>query len=419
MSRKTIVLFACIFMLLCLPASSSAGDDLARVYVPNPDEIIIYNADLAQLTQRFIIQGNESFRVELPKALLPNTLRVKVDGADVPMFRISASATAGSSYSSSANLYNYNPSTSGYDTNVEGYWLEWENTGLDGAEVQLTYLAHGISWEARYSCDIMDNGKVNFHYTAAIDNRLMHIEDCRIRLLSGIVAGINQQDWNNMTMTQRGGMLYNTMSEGQYGGGDSQVTLNVHEIYDIDMRGLENNKMTCIMLFDGELEYTKHLVWDARQDRDVAGKVQVIYKVQNESSLPFAAGTVQMYEDDIFIGMDPMELTPIGSPGHITMGESMNFRVFRYQKDERITERPAGVPNWVDNKHTVTLEIRYFGEEPATLEILDTYRSYSGSIFRADGQKIIEETRYDNVLNFEVDIKKGDKKIVEYVYYTD
>jgi hypothetical protein len=259
----------------------------------------------------------------------------------------------------------------------------------------------------------------NFHYTAAIDNRLLNIENCDIKLLSGIVAGINQQDWNNMNMTQRGGLLYNTMSEGQYGGVDSQVTLNVHEIYDIEARRLEPGKMTCITLFDGQLDYSRHLVWDARQDRDVAGKVQVIYKVQNESGLPFAAGTVQMYEDDIFIGMDPMELTPIGSPGHITMGESMNFRVFRYQKDEHITERPAGVPNWVDNKHTVTLEIRYFGEEPATLEILDTYRSYSGSIFRTEGQKIVEDTRYDNVLNFEADLKKGDKKTVEYVFFTD
>jgi hypothetical protein len=316
-------------------------------------------------------------------------------------------------------MFAYNPYSGGSNENVEQYRLEWSNAGLDGDEVQLTYLAHGISWEARYSCDILDDEMANFHYTAAIDNRLLNIEDCDIKLLSGIVAGINQQDWNNMNMTQRGGLLYNAMSEGQYGGMPSQATLNVHEIYDIDLENLEPGKMTCITLFSGELEYSKHLVWDARDDRDTAGKVQVIYKVMNESAMPFAAGTVQMYEDDIFIGMDTMELTPIGSPGHITMGETMDFRVFRYQKDEHVTEVPPGLPKRSYTRHTVTLEIRYFGEETVTLEILDSYRDYSGYIvYRAEGEKIFEDDRYDNVQRFNVEVAEGAKATVIYVYYT-
>ncbi len=416
MINRITVAFICLAFLICIPATSLAKSDFERVYIPSADEIVIYNADLAQMTQQFAIEGNEPFRIDISEALLPNTLRVQVNGEDVSLFRLTAVPQSGQNYSYSSSYYNYNP-YSGGTSQVQEYWLDWDNAGLDGADVQLTYLVHGISWNARYTCDIIDDKTVSFHYAAEIDNRLIDIEDCRIRLLSGIVSGINQQEWNNMTATQRGGLLYNAMDAGYSGNVETQVTLNVHEVYEIDERDLVPGKMTCITLFNGILDQTKHLVWDAREDREKAGKVQVIYNIMNDTDAPFAAGMVQVYEDNIFIGMDPMELTPVGSPGHITIGESMDFRVFRYQKDDYVTEKVAGLPQWVHNKHTVTLEVRYFGEKPATLEILDSSRGYDRYVKEIDG-KYIEDNRYDNMMKFEMDVRNGDKKTVEYVYYT-
>jgi hypothetical protein len=415
MNRLSIV-FICLAVLICLPSTVSAKSDFERVYIPAADEIIIYNADLAQLTQRFTIEGNDPFRIDVTQALLPNTLRVRVDGVDVPLFTLTAVPASGQNYSSSTSYYNYDP-YHGNSPQVTRYWLDWDNANLDGADVQLTYLVHGISWSARYTCDVIDDETVHFLYTAEIDNRMLKIDDCRIRLLSGIVAGINQQEWNNMTATQRGGLLYNSMEAGYSSSVETQVTLNVHEVYEIGERNLEPGKMTCIALYDGTLDQSKHLVWDAREDREKAGKVQVIYKIMNDTDAPFAAGTVQVYEDDIFIGMDPMEMTPIGSPGHITIGESMDFRVFRYQKDEYLSTKIPGLPSWVYNKHTVTLEVRYFGKDPATLEILDSSRGYNRIVKEIDGE-FIEDERYDNLMKFELDVKNGDKKTIEYVYYT-
>jgi len=416
--RISILPVAFLFIvLLCLPLQSAAETSLERIYAPAPDEIIIYNADMAQVTEHFTIDGSDSFRVRLSSALLPNTLRVKVDGKDVPAFSLTITTPQGQAYSYNADYFNYNPYR-GNTPQVDNYWLEWDNAKMDGSKVELTYLAHGISWSARYACDIIDARKVHFNYTASIDNRLLNIEDCRIRLLNGIVAGINQADWNNLNMTQRAEMFYNVGGEGGYESTPTQIKLNVHEIYDINERTLHPGKLTNITLFDGELSYTKHFIWDAREDREKAGKVKVIYKVMNESKLPFAAGTAQMYEDGIFIGMDPMELTPVGSPGHITMGENPDFRVFRYQKDERITQWPEGLPKWIDYMHTITLEVRYFGEEPVKLEITDDYGQYS-VFYSMEGEKVVEKDRYDTVVKFEVDVKKGDKKTVEYVYYTD
>jgi hypothetical protein len=106
------------------------------------------------------------------------------------------------------------------------------------------------------------------------------------------------------------------------------------------------------------------LLWNAASDEAVT----VIYKVNNNSDQPFSPGIVRSYRDDLILGSDAMERTPIGSEGSVTVGTLPDVRVRREE-----TREPINPNEYYDTLHTITFEIENFSADTIEIEVIDFY----------------------------------------------
>ena len=115
------------------------------------------------------------------------------------------------------------------------------------------------------------------------------------------------------------------------------------------------------------------MLWNAYADQ----QVDIIYKVTNQTDALLAEGVVRTYEDNLFVGSDFIELTPVGSEGSVTVGHLQDVRVNRTSTRTHISEVSI-----FDTNYDVSLVLNNFGTETIILDVVDRYPADStGFIF--------------------------------------
>jgi hypothetical protein len=375
---KRYALFVLLALGLLLGAATAQAADQIT-YISQPKEVYIFLNNVAYARDQITLPPNVKVKVTLPAQVIENTLIVREGGQRVNTFRLRRGDG--------------------------GVSLEWNSAGSgDVRPVTLEYLLTGLSWTPTYDMTLGDTkaATVDFNFYAQIQNSVFKLEDVKAHLVAGSVDVSGQ-------VNQPAPASVNQAIAG-YERDGSQSTANVgaatiQYIYEAGQLSTDTGETLYLNLLQGSFPARRVLLWNAPSDQQVT----VIYKVRNESKLPWAAGSVHNYQNNLFIGSDPVETTPVSGEGSITVGRLQDVRVSRGESRSAI----SGISLY-DTQHAVSLKLENFGPDPLDIEVVDNQNP--------DGEDFTfsQEPRREpgNLLRWTVTVKPGETVKIDYQYKT-
>ena len=374
------------FAVLAIVSPKPAADQIS--YTSQPDEVVVFMNDIAFARDTITLPGGVKVVVVLPGQIYQDTLVLRENGERVPDYRIS--------YADSQTL------------------VQWQSaSGHELREVTLEYLLSGISWSPKYelwldketepadsdSAGAQDVAEemVDFDFFAEIQNRVLSLDDVTVKLVAGRVDTARQVDSVSMVTANQIMVGYEDA-----GAMDSPLGVaNIQYVYEVQDISADPGDTIYTSLKETRLPARRVLFWNAPTDDQVA----VIYKMRNESDLPFAEGIVRAYQNDLFLGSDFIELTPIGSEGSITVGNLQDVRVSREE-----TRTAIGGPSEQDTQHDVELTLTNFSDETVEIDVVDQYPANGINFsFSIDPQQ-----QGGNLFRWQIEMEPGDSVTITY-----
>lgn len=370
-----------VFLIVCLllPAMTQAQGSIS--YASQPNELAIFLNNVAFAQDDITLPGGVDVSIVLPAQVYPETIVLRENGERVPNYRLQRQS--------------------------DGVAVRWQTTisSDETRDVRLTYLLTGISWTPRYDMWLTEatSDTVEFDFFAEITNQVLPLQEANVRLIAGRVD-TNQQinDITRITTNQYiAGYDESAPQTGNFGG-----TVTVQHVYTLDPISALPGDIIYQQMTSATLPARRLLLWNANTDQQVS----VIYKVRNESDLPFAEGITRSYQDGLFVGSDFIELTPIGSEGSVTIGTLQNVRVNR-----TVTRTAIPLIERRDTQYDVVLSLSNFGDEALTIEIVDRYPPDAINVQFSDDP----ERQAGNLFRWEVTLQPGDSQDITYTFVAD
>jgi hypothetical protein len=371
---KKYAVLLLVLGLIALTVPVQASDSIS--YTSQPDQILIFLNNIASVQDQIAIPGGTDVAVTLPAQIYPDTLVLRENGERVSNYRLRSDTGA--------------------------IVVTWESAAAEGElrEVTLDYLISGISWRPQYDMWLTNDTAetVGLDFFAEISNTGLTLEGVSTTLAAGRVDTSTQ-------LTQQAAITANQYIAGyeeNTGGELAAGTVDIQTLYTVGEVDSTAGDTLYLSLAQAALPARRVLLWNAQS----GAPVSVIYKVRNQSALPFADGIVRAYEDGLFLGSDFVELTPVGSEGSITVGTLQGVRVNR-----SMTQTNIG--NLFDQIQTqVELTASNFTEEATAIEIVDYYP--------ADAENFVfsqeAERQVGNLLRWQVTIQPGEELRITYQY---
>ena len=381
MRTLRLSLTAAVMLGLFAPTTSGvtaadAGDQIS--YTSQPDRLAIFLNDVAYARDAVSLPGGVDVRVVLPDTIFPDTLILRENGERVPNYRL--------------------------DRRTGQPTIGWQSAS-DSAlrDVTLEYLLSGVSWRPRYDMWLgADSDEtVDIDFLAEVQDGALRLDDVDTKLVAGLVdiaSAVNA-------------MAEISANQQLAGYDDSGVTtvptgqVNIQHIYDIGSLTAAAGDTVFLMMVGQTLPARRLHLWNAQSD----DQVTVIYKVRNETDLPFAEGIVRSYQAGMFIGSDLIETTPLGSEGSVTVGHLRDVRV---KRDESRTEVDLGRFYYL---HEVELSISNFGPTTIVLEVVDLRPPEAEDLKSSMRPK--EEA--GNVLRWQLAVEPGATETITYDFKVD
>ncbi|MBN1679894.1 MAG: DUF4139 domain-containing protein [Anaerolineae bacterium] len=369
-------------------------------YESRPDEVALYLNNIAFVRDSVVLPVGQDIRVLLPMGVYANTLILTENGERVQNYRLTPQSA--DNYYSDAML-----SSAAYMGGGTVYILSWETNAsaaaVDTREVMLEYLLPGASWAPSYDMTIIDNQSVTMTFMAEITNGGLVLDDTVVSLVAGRVDLSEQLDQVAMVTANQYAVGYER--DDVAGGGLGVGLVDLQHVYGLGQVSAQPGDTVYAKLAAGTLNARRLLVWNAATQQET----DVIYKVKNETNMPFAEGIVRIYQDGLFRGSDFIETTPIDSEGSVTVGTLPDVRVRRTESQEYHAEGDDYY------QHTATLEIHNRGTEDLTLIVLDRWDPQAWD-FR---YSIEPQREQDNQLRWEVTVAPGESLLITYTFRTD
>jgi hypothetical protein len=376
------------FAVMAIVAPKPATDQIS--YTSQPDEIIIFMNNIAFARDSIALPGGVQVVVVLPGQIYQDTLVLRENGKRVS---------------------NYHTSYDNAQTIVR--WQSASGNGL--RQVTLEYLLSGISWTPKYDM-WLDHAKVavdstspgtrddegetiDFDFFAEIQNSVLVLDGVDVKLVAGRVDTTRQVDSVSMVTANQSIVGYEDV-----GATDGPVGVaSIQYVYEVQDVSADPGDSVYTSLQEALLPARRVLLWNAAVD----DQVTVIYKMRNESELPFAEGIVRAYQDDMFLGSDFIELTPIGGEGSITVGSLQDVRV---KRDET---RTAIDGSWErDTQHDVELKLTNFSNETVEIDVVDHYPA-EGIDFRFS---LEPQKQSGNLFRWQVEMEPGETMTITYQF---
>ncbi len=369
-----------VMLLLAVFAQPAFAQDQIN-FTSSPDELAIFPNDIAYARDAITLPGGVDVRLVLSGQVYQDTLIVRENGERVPAYRLSRTP----------------------DGQIA---LQWDSATAEGEvrAVTVEYLLSGVGWSPKYDMWLGDNAAetVALDFYAEVRNPSLSLDGVAVRLVAGRVDTSQQMsDIAAMTANQRLAD-YEAYQTGQSLTG----TATIQHVYNLGSLTAQPGEAVYARLQESDaLPARRVYLWNAQTDRQVT----VIYKVLNDSELPFAEGVVRAYQNDLFLGSDFVELTPVGSEGSITIGSLQNIRVERTEAQSAI-DRASDSDS--DTLHEVTLTVSNFGDEPVAVEVVDVYSPYA-----LEFSFSVEPAREgDNILRWIVTVESGGTAEIRYSF---
>jgi len=369
-------------------AARPAADEIS--YTSQPDEIVVFMNNIAFARDSITLPGGVEVVVVLPGQIYQDTLVLRENGDRVSNYRISHA-----------------------DAQTTVRWQSASDDDL--RQVKLEYLVSGISWRPKYDMWLdretatadpdfpgtRDDAEetIDFCFFAEIQNGVLSLEDVDVKLVAGRVDTSRQVDSVSMVTTNQIIVGYEDA-----GALDSPVGVaSIHYVYEVSDVSADPGDKVYTSLEEAPLPARRVLFWNAPTD----DQVTVIYKMRNESDLPFAEGIVRAYQEDLFLGSDFIELTPIGSEGSITVGNLQDVRVNREETRTAI--------DWAweqDTQHDVELKLTNFSNETIEIDVVDHYPADGVDFsFSMDPQR-----QAGNLFRWQVEMQPGETVTISYQF---
>jgi hypothetical protein len=244
---------------------------------------------------------------------------------------------------------------------------------------------------------------VGFDYVAQIADGSLELVDVETRLVAGLVNLSGPIAPTAELSANQALVGYDDAVAAPLPTTTGQV--DIQHVYDIGAISAEPGDTVFRQLVSETLPARRVHLWNAPTDTQVT----IIYKVENTSDQPFADGVVRAYQGGLFIGSDPIELTPVGSEGSVTVGHLQDVRV------KRESTRSAITTGRFDYRDDVKLTISNFMPETVHLEVVD-YRPPEAELLQSSMQPQQEP---GNVLRWEVSVEPNDELVIDYHYLID
>lgn len=395
-----LFLSGCVIVLFAgglMSGAVSAGDDIMIRYTSTPDEVVLYLGDLAYARDTVTLPPGD-IEVNFPPNVVTDSLLITENGERVPVVRFRGRNAP----DWEAMLSSRSVPTNQYE--AQQIVVTWPSEATESREVVLEYLMRGAGWRPVYDMTVIDEDSVYFNFGAEITTYALQLEDARVRLLSGMIAG-GDMNMNEMQMTVAQNSLgYQNATSAQM---PQTESVSVYHIYDLGTLSIQPGDVVRAQLVNQALDARRIVAWDTRQGE----RTEVIYKVTNSTGAPFVQGMVRIYEDGIYMGSDAIEWTPAGSEGSVTMAGMSDVRV---RRKESITE--AGDFFSIDYRiHEVTLEIGNYTGEELEITVLDTWNQYAQNF----NFSLEPKRQPGNILRWDLTIPAGERKTITYSFKTD
>ena len=364
--------------------AAAAGDQIS--YTSTPDQIAIFMNGIAYAHDSLSLPMGVDARVVLPDSVFADTLVLREDGQRVARYRLDRST------GSPAVEWQSTPDTA--------------DTGDDGLrEVTLEYLIAGVGWSPTYDMWLgaQTDEMVGFDAFAEVSNGALPMEDVATRLVAGRVDPTQMVDAvSQITANQYIAGYEDPLAAPVAPAAAPTGSMDIQHVYDVGMVSAEPGDTVYLGLFDGSLPVRRLHLWNAQTD----DQVSVIYKVRNDSDMPFAEGIVRSYQDDLFIGSDFMELTPVGGEGSITAGYLPDVRVSRAESRAALSTGGFGYTDEVE------LTITNLATAPVELEVVDQLPPEAQAL-----QATVEPERTaGNLLRWQVTVEPSSTLVLRYDY---
>jgi hypothetical protein len=368
---------ALVIMLGAVGVLPVAAQDGTVTFHSQPDSVALYQGDMAYVRDVISIPAGMAARIVLPASALRDSLVMTTGETRLRSYRLTTPEAGG-------------PLAVQIDAAA----------GNEARELTLAYLVSGLGWRPLYDMDVMGTDRVQFGFDAELHNTVFDLVDVDVRLVAGM-PGADSSRQPQMTVTQM-----NTLYAEPVAAGAMTGAVAINHVYPIGTQTLRRGETLRWSLFYDELDARRLLVWDARFGQ----RTDVIYKVTNESDVPFVAGAVYAYEDGLYVGQDAIEWTPSGGEGNVTIGGLSTIRVRRTESVEEI-----GTFANDRYRHTVVLAITNHGGEDIDLQVLDEWNR-AGQDFTFSEEPARQG---NNVLRWELAIPAGEQVEITYTYIVD
>ncbi len=378
-----------------------AEDIKSPIYESRPQELVIYEGNLAYAKDTFQVYPQDFIRVFLPATVINRTVEIIEDKKKIGSFYFVSPQSAMSSMEARLILPSQ-PSIFSI--------LQWESKAKGPTRVYLSYLLSGISWSPSYAMDILADNKVRLRYNVAIFNQTLSLSNLNVKLVSGMVGKIQEAGQRYAREGMSKLKLYSRMDSLEEVAALPSIgatRINAYYTYDLgQMKTLERG-MNYVVLLDKELEAEKEFVWLTSSGK----KVDVSYALKNSSKQPFAAGMVETYQDNIYMGSDMIEWTPSGSKGHVTIGGIVDVRVEKSVNITKIPERH----HTDEYRHEIELKVENFSKKDIQIKVIDN--KYPDCVDITFSLKPTEEKAMTYI--WEIELKAGKSKFIHYDFYSD
>jgi hypothetical protein len=376
MSRK--LLGALVAALSAIPLVAAADVDSRISYTSQPDQVAVFLNGVAYARDSLSLPGGVDARIILPDSTYVETLILREDGERVSPYRL--------------------------DRRSGQLAVQWQSASQSALrEVTLEYLLGGVSWTPKYDMWIgaETDETVDLDFFAQIENGALTMAEVETQLVAGRVDPGQMVDAVSQITANQSIAGY----EEPVAMAAPTGSLDVQHVYDVGRVSAEPSDTVFLSMHGGTLPARRLHLWNAQTD----DQVSVIYKVLNDSLLPFAEGTAHAYQGGLFIGSDFMELTPVGSEGSVTVGRLPDVRVSR---SESSTAIDAGRYDYLNE---VELTISNFGTTSVELEVVDQRRPEAQEL-----QASVEpEETADNLLRWQVTVEPSSTVVISYDYKTE
>ncbi|MCU0498864.1 MAG: hypothetical protein MUF87_16045 [Anaerolineae bacterium] len=405
MPVKALVLALIIGFLIVTqsPNHSQAQDQIN--YISNPDEITVFLNNVVFVRDQLRVPTDVETQIVLPAQTVQDTLVLRNAEGRLPRYTISRR---------NEQLI----------LTISG---DQANSSESINEITLEYIAiGGMTWKPLYnlnfSAQTEDEGPVGFDFFAEIRNDSFTLSDAQVTLVAGQVDVAAQIAASSpFSANQRADLLATatafsspvpTPVPGASSGSGSDA-ISTQYLYTLDTLTSSPGDLLYVELLETQLPARRVLTWNAGNEP----LVRVIYKVTNNATMALTEGIVRSYQDGLFTGSDPIENTPIGGEGSVTVGFLRDIRVRKEVSQITIPARSSlnDPNNTVDYQYDVSLIMLNFTSEEQVIEVTDVYPTWAQSL----SFSVEPEREGGNLLRWLVTLPVGEEVRITYQYISD